>query len=60
MRIDLLKRFLSEDDGPTAVEYAIMLSLIAVVIVVAVRNIGTSSSSTFQRVATSIQNASAS
>jgi len=56
-RFDLLKAFLSDEDGPTAVEYAIMLSLIAVVCVVSVRRVGTSSSSTFQRVATEIQNA---
>jgi pilus assembly protein Flp/PilA len=54
--LDLLQRFLREEDGPTAVEYAIMLSLIAVVCIVSVRKIGTSSSSTFNRVATSIQN----
>jgi len=55
--MNLLKRFLVEEDGPTAVEYAVMLSLIIVVCIVAVRAIGTSSSSTFQRVATEIQNA---
>jgi pilus assembly protein Flp/PilA len=59
-RFDLLRRFLVEEDGPTAVEYAIMLSLIAVVCIVSVRRIGTSSSSTFNRVATSIQNGAAS
>jgi Flp/Fap pilin component. len=52
-----LKRFLVEEDGPTAVEYAVMLSLIIVVCIVAVRAVGTSSSSTFQQVATEIQNA---
>jgi len=59
-RFNLLKRFLSEEDGPTAVEYAIMLSLICVVCIVAVRSIGTSSSSTFNRVATAIQNGASS
>ena len=54
---DTLKRFLVEEDGPTAVEYAVMLSLNIVVCIVAVRAIGTSASSTFQRVATEIQNA---
>jgi len=57
-RFDLLKRFLNEEDGPTAVEYAIMLALIAVVCIVSVRRVGTSASSTFNRVATEIQNAS--
>jgi len=58
--MSLLKSFLAEEDGPTAVEYAIMLSLIAVVCVVSVRRVGTSSSSTFNRVATAIQNGTAS
>jgi len=58
--MDLYKAFWKDEDGPTAVEYAIMLSLIAVVCIVAVRSIGTSSSSTFNKVATSIQNGSAS
>jgi len=59
-RFRLFGRFLSEDDGPTAVEYATMLSLIAIVCIFAVRRVGTSSSSTFNRVATAIQNSSGS
>src|SRR5687768_10282050 len=47
--MNLLKTFLTEEDGPTAVEYAVMLSLIVVVCIVAVRAIGTSASSTFNR-----------
>ena len=50
--------FLSREDGPTAVEYAVMLSLIVVVCIVAVRAIGTSASSTFNQVSTEIQNGS--
>jgi pilus assembly protein Flp/PilA len=52
------QELLFEEDGPTAVEYAVMLALIIVVCIVAVRAIGTSASSTFQNVATNIQNAS--
>ena len=36
--------FLKEESGPTAVEYAVMLALILVVIFAAVANIGTSTS----------------
>ena len=36
--------FLKEEDGPTAVEYAVMLALILVVIIAAVANIGTTTS----------------
>jgi pilus assembly protein Flp/PilA len=45
-----LKRFLKSEDGPTAVEYAVMLSLIIVVCLTAVTNIGTKSKSTFTTV----------
>jgi pilus assembly protein Flp/PilA len=34
--------FLKKEDGPTAVEYAVMLALIIVVLVAAISNIGTS------------------
>lgn len=40
-----LTRFLWEEDGPTAVEYAVMLALIIVVCIVAIGNVGTSASS---------------
>lgn len=45
-----LKRFLQSEDGPTAVEYAVMLSLIIVVCISAVSAIGTNASSTFNSV----------
>ena len=35
-----LVRFLKNEDGPTAVEYAVMLALILAVIIAAVANIG--------------------
>lgn len=44
-------RFLKSDDGPTAVEYAVMLSLIIVVCITAVSSIGKKSSTTFTNVA---------
>ena len=51
-----VRTFLAEEDGPTAVEYAIMLALIIVVCMVAVRNVGTQASSTFYKVASNINN----
>jgi pilus assembly protein Flp/PilA len=39
--------FLKRDDGPTAVEYAVMLAFIIVVCYVAVASVGSSASSTF-------------
>ena len=44
-------RFLREDDGPTAVEYAVMLALIVVVCITAITALGTNASSTFSNVA---------
>jgi pilus assembly protein Flp/PilA len=49
-----LKGRIAEEGGATAVEYALMVALIAVVIIAAVAFIGTESSSTFQEVGDSI------
>ena len=45
-----LRRFLVSEDGPTAVEYAVMLALIVVVCLVAIRAVGTNASATFNNV----------
>ena len=45
-----LKRLIRREDGPTAVEYAVMLALIVVVCLGAVTTIGTRATSTFTRV----------
>ena len=49
-----LMRFLKSQDGPTAVEYAVMLSLIIVVCLTAVTNIGKNAKSTFTTVSTQL------
>ena len=46
-----LKRFLADESGPTAVEYAVMLALIIVVCITAVTTLGTKANSTFANVA---------
>ena len=43
-------KFLQAEDGPTAVEYAVMLALIIVVCIGAVTTLGTKASSTFSAV----------
>lgn len=48
--LNVIKNFLKEEDGPTAVEYAVMLALIIVVCIAAVRVIGQRSSETFSNV----------
>jgi pilus assembly protein Flp/PilA len=50
-----LRRFLSAEDGPTAVEYAVMLSLIVIVCLTAITSIGNSANSVFQNVSSSIK-----
>jgi pilus assembly protein Flp/PilA len=49
-----LRRFLASEDGPTAVEYAVMLSLIVAVCITAITTIGTSAASIFSKVASSM------
>jgi len=46
--------FLKREDGPTAVEYAVMLALIIVVCIAAITTLGTNAKTTFNNVATSI------
>ena len=45
-----LSRFLKSEDGPTAVEYAVMLALIVVVCLGAIRTVGTNAKTTFTTV----------
>jgi pilus assembly protein Flp/PilA len=44
-------QFLRAEDGPTAVEYAVMLALIIVVCITAITALGNNASSTFSNVA---------
>jgi pilus assembly protein Flp/PilA len=50
----MLKRFWEDESGASAVEYGLLVALIAVVIITAVTTLGTNLSSKFQRAATSI------
>jgi len=42
--------FIKKEDGPTAVEYAVMLALIIVVCIAAIRLLGNNASNTFTNV----------
>jgi pilus assembly protein Flp/PilA len=46
--------FLKAEDGPTAVEYAIMLAMIIIVCIVAIATVGTKTNSILQNAASSI------
>jgi pilus assembly protein Flp/PilA len=50
----MLMKLWKDEEAPTAVEYGIMVALIAVVIIVAVRAIGTSLNTTFTNVGTEL------
>ena len=52
--IQQIRRFLVSEDGPTAVEYAVMLSLIIIVCLAAISAIGTNANTQFNKVANSI------
>jgi pilus assembly protein Flp/PilA len=45
-----VRRFLVSEDGPTAVEYAVMLALILVACITIVTSLGTTVSGTFSKV----------
>jgi pilus assembly protein Flp/PilA len=45
-----MHHFLSSEDGPTAVEYAVMLALILVACITIIQTLGTSVSGTFSTV----------
>jgi pilus assembly protein Flp/PilA len=53
-----VKRFLASEDGPTAVEYAVMLALIVIVCLTAISTIGTNANATFDKVGTTLASAS--
>jgi pilus assembly protein Flp/PilA len=53
----ILKEFAESDDGVTAMEYALLSGLIAVVIVLAVTNVGTSVNALFSFVSDEVENA---
>ncbi len=42
-----IKKFLVSEDGPTAVEYAVMLALIIIVCLTAIQAVGTNANQTF-------------
>ena len=46
-----VKQFLRDEDGPTAVEYAVMLALIIVVCITAITTLGSNANNTFSNVA---------
>lgn len=52
-----IQRFLRDEEGVTAIEYALIAALIAVVIIGAVTLVGKEVSNTFTKIGTTLQNA---
>ena len=50
-----LKKFLANESGATAIEYALIASLIAVVIIGAVQTVGTKVSTVFSQVGSALK-----
>jgi pilus assembly protein Flp/PilA len=51
---NLLRRFVKDQSGVTAIEYGLIAALIAVVIIVAVTLVGTDLSATFNAIAANL------
>ena len=52
---NLISRFVSDESGATAIEYGLIAALIAVVIITALTNIGTSLSAKFTAIANNLR-----
>jgi pilus assembly protein Flp/PilA len=52
--VQQVANFLKREDGPTAVEYAVMLALIIVVCITAITTLGTNANKTFTSVGNTI------
>lgn len=49
-----VERFMKSEDGPTAVEYAVMLALIVIVCIASISSLGTQVNSTFEEINTGL------
>jgi pilus assembly protein Flp/PilA len=56
--VNRVRQFLVCEDGPTAVEYAVMLALIVIVCLAAIGSIGTNANTTFTTIANSLSSGS--
>jgi pilus assembly protein Flp/PilA len=56
--LNWVRDFVNKEDGPTAVEYAVMLALVIVVCIAAITTLGSNANQTFTAVGNAIGNAS--
>jgi pilus assembly protein Flp/PilA len=52
---DRIKAFVADESGATAIEYALIASLIAIAIITALTNLGTRLSTTFREVSSNLK-----
>ena len=55
--VNVIKQFIRDEEGVTAIEYGLIAALIAVVIITAVRLVGTNLTAVFNEVATELASA---
>lgn len=53
--MQFIKRLLTEEDGPTAVEYAVVLAAIVMVCIAAIAAVGTQTNSLFENSVTELE-----
>lgn len=53
--LEMLKQFIRDEEGVTAIEYGLIAALIAVVIITAVTNVGLSLEAIFEAIDTALQ-----
>ena len=54
--ITKVQKFMQAEDGPTAVEYAIMLALIVIVCIAAIQQVGGAANSAFTNIGSQLGN----
>ncbi|RPD37737.1 Flp family type IVb pilin [Candidatus Liberibacter solanacearum] len=54
MTINIIRKFLQDESGATAIEYGLLAALVAVAIIVSVTALGTKLSATFKKVTDSL------
>ncbi len=52
--LSLIRKFLVSEDGPTAVEYAVMLALIVVACITTISGIGTKTNARYSAIKTAL------
>lgn len=53
--MNIFSRFVRDESGATAIEYGLIAALIAVVVITGVTSVGTTLSTTFKNLATSLK-----